>query len=133
MLTCPPHYREQITAVGANRAAVTVEGLIKAEEARAAAMVKGQIAAAVAAIKEKGILSGKRIERSERANLGDYEWLERLSADELRAYIAGEPGSEAGVLKLYLPRCCADAGAESRAQAQGPGCGDFLRAREHAR
>jgi phage terminase small subunit len=82
---------QQITAIGADRAAVTVESLIKeAEEARVAAMENRQISAAVAAIKEKGILSGKRVERSERGTLGEYDWLENLSADELRAYIAGD-------------------------------------------
>src|SRR4030088_2419064 len=46
----------QITAVGAERAAVTVESLIsEAEQARHGAMEAGQYAAAVAAVKEKGV------------------------------------------------------------------------------
>jgi hypothetical protein len=35
--------------------------------------------AAVAAIKEKGVLSGKRIERSERGEPGEFDWMERAS------------------------------------------------------
>jgi hypothetical protein len=43
-----------------------LDSLIReAEEARAAAFSAAQYSACVAAIKEKGILSGKRIERSE--------------------------------------------------------------------
>jgi hypothetical protein len=38
-----------------------------------------QYSAAVAAIKEKGILSGKRIERSERGEPGEFDWMERAS------------------------------------------------------
>jgi hypothetical protein len=41
--------------------------------ARLAAMASGQISAAVSAIKEKGVLSGKRIERSEVGAPGEFE------------------------------------------------------------
>ena len=59
---------------GAERAQVTVESLInEAEEARRAAMELGQISAAVAAIKEKGVLSGKRIERHEIDEAGAFD------------------------------------------------------------
>jgi hypothetical protein len=59
---------------GAERAQVTVESLInEAEEARRAAMELGQISAAVAAIKEKGVLSGKRIERHEVDRAGAFD------------------------------------------------------------
>jgi hypothetical protein len=40
-------------------------------------MASGQISAAVTAIKEKGILSGKRIERQEVGGPGEYEVLSR--------------------------------------------------------
>jgi hypothetical protein len=50
-------------------------------------MRDGQYSAAVAAIKEKGVLSGKRIERAERGGPGEFEWLENLSADQLRELI----------------------------------------------
>jgi hypothetical protein len=70
---------------------VTVESLInEAEDARVAAMEAGQFSAAIAAIKEKGVLSGKRVERSERGAPGKFDWLEDLSADELRAFIDGK-------------------------------------------
>jgi hypothetical protein len=40
-------------------------GVVQAEEVRQRAMESGQLSAAVATIREKGILSGKRIERTE--------------------------------------------------------------------
>ncbi len=44
---------------------VTVESLIyDAEEARAAAIKAGRFSAAIAAVREKGVLSGKRVERA---------------------------------------------------------------------
>jgi phage terminase small subunit len=81
--------RERAAAASAaERAVVTVESLIaEAEEARVAAMAYGQIGAAVAAIKEKGVLSGKRIERSERGEPGGFDWMERASELELVAFI----------------------------------------------
>ena len=54
-------------------------------------MEAGQYSAAVAAIKEKDILSGKRVERSERGSPGEFDWLENASADELKAFIEAEP------------------------------------------
>jgi hypothetical protein len=51
---------------------------------------KRQFSAAIAAIKEKGVLSGKRVERSERGVPGKFDWLEDLSADELKAFIDGK-------------------------------------------
>lgn len=73
---------------GAVRAEVTVESLIgEAEEARLLAVKLNNPAAAVAAIREKGVLSGKRIERSERGQPGEFEG---MNADELRDYVARE-------------------------------------------
>lgn len=75
----------------AERAAVTVDGLItKAEAVLAAAMESGQHSAAIAAIKEIGVLSGKRIERSERGAPGEFDWLDKLSVEELRLLAAGK-------------------------------------------
>jgi hypothetical protein len=48
----------------------------------------GQTTAAVAALKEIGVLSGIRIERSERGAPGEFDWIENASAEELRAFIA---------------------------------------------
>ena len=57
----------QINSVAAEHAAVTVEGLIaECDEAMALAREVRNPTAMVAAIKEKGVLSGKRVERSER-------------------------------------------------------------------
>ena len=53
----------------AKRAEVTVESLIaEAEEVRKAAFEAGQFSPAIAAIKEKGILSGIRVEKRENFN-----------------------------------------------------------------
>ena len=48
------------------------------------AMENGQLSAAVAAIKEKGVLSRKRIERSEIGGRGEFD---HLSDEELRALV----------------------------------------------
>ena len=79
---------QQITAVGAERAAVTVESLIdEAEQARRGAMEAGQYAAAVAAVKEKGVLSGKRVERRESGSPGEFADLENMTAEQLADFI----------------------------------------------
>lgn len=89
----------ELQSRGAKRAEVTVESLIaEAEEVRAQALVSGQLSAAVAAIREKGILSGKRIERGERGDPGDFD---RLDSGKLREEIlreANELGIELGRL-----------------------------------
>jgi phage terminase small subunit len=68
------------------RAEVTQASLIEeAEEARLLAMQLDQPAAAIAAIKEKGVLSGVRVEKSERTNKTDAR---QLSDHDLDAAIA---------------------------------------------
>jgi len=65
----------------AARAKVTPESLIdEAEEIRAAAYKSGQYSPAVAALREKAVLSGHRIERSEVGGPGEFD---TLSDDEL--------------------------------------------------
>ena len=67
---------------------ITRQRLIEmALEARKGALEAKQYSAAVAATKEIGILSGIRIERSERGMPGEFDELERMSADELRAFV----------------------------------------------
>jgi phage terminase small subunit len=57
---------EELLSGAAARAEVTVESLLaEAEQCRAAALEAGQFSAVIAAVKEKGILSGKRMERQE--------------------------------------------------------------------
>jgi hypothetical protein len=52
---------------------ITKEALIaKAEEVRVQAMEAGQFSAGIAAIKEIGVLTGLRIERSERGSPGEF-------------------------------------------------------------
>jgi hypothetical protein len=73
----------EIQANAAERAEVTVESLIReAEEVRRLAVECKQYSAAVSAIKEIGILSGKRIERREQGGPGEFD---HLSDEELRA------------------------------------------------
>ncbi|WP_051357298.1 terminase small subunit [Azorhizobium doebereinerae] len=76
----------EIQERGAVRSEVTVASLIaEAEEVRQRALDAGQFAPAIAAIKEKGILSGMRIEKQERKTVAD---LQRLTDAELEAIIA---------------------------------------------
>lgn len=71
----------------ASRVEVTLESLLReAEEVRVAAMSAGQFAPAVAAIKEKGVLSGLRVEKRENTNK---QALDRLTDEELEAIAAG--------------------------------------------
>jgi hypothetical protein len=66
----------------------------EAEQVRVRAMESGQLNAAVAAIKEKGVLSGKRIERSEVGGPGEFD---HLSDEELvlpRARVVPRPLTE---------------------------------------
>src|SRR5262245_39566336 len=79
--------------------ALMIRMIEKVEAARLAAMQAGQFSAAVAAVKEIGILSGIRIERAERGIPGEFD---NMSVDELRAYIRsqlaliGESGAGVG-------------------------------------
>lgn len=66
----------------AERAIVTAESLIaEAEEARVGAIAAGRFAAAVSAIKEKGVLSGVRVEKRDNTT----RHVTDLSDDELAA------------------------------------------------
>jgi hypothetical protein len=83
----------EIKNAGAERAAVTVESLIaECDEALALAREMRNPTAMVAAIREKGVLSGKRVERSERGAPGEFDWIENASAEELQAFIADKLG-----------------------------------------
>jgi hypothetical protein len=50
----------------------------------------GQNAAAMTAVKEIGILTGIRIERRESGAPGEFAEIEKMTAEELEAFIAGE-------------------------------------------
>jgi hypothetical protein len=76
------------TSAIAAKANVTAESLMdQAETILARAMDSHQYGAAVSALKEKSILSGKRIERSEVGLPGEFD---HLSDDELRDEIVRE-------------------------------------------
>jgi hypothetical protein len=89
--------RERATAaVAAERAVVTRQSLIeKAEAVYKQALEIGQLGAAVAAAKEIGVLTGIRVERSERGAPGEFDWVEKLTVEELRALARGELDIEA--------------------------------------
>jgi hypothetical protein len=88
---------KEIQAAGAQRAGFTVEqALTELEEARAAAMASGQYAAAVSAVREKGVFSGVRVERAEQGKPGEFE---KMSIDELREYLF----NELAALRVQLP------------------------------
>jgi hypothetical protein len=71
------------TSAIAARANVTAETLMdQAEAILTRAMESGQLSAAVSALKEKGVLSGKRVERSEVGAPGEFE---AMTDDELLA------------------------------------------------
>jgi phage terminase small subunit len=91
-ITIEARAREQkIAERSAEYAAVTKGELLKmARDIYLQAKENGHTAAAVAAIKEIGVLSGVRIERSERGQPGEFEWVEKLSVEELHALAAGE-------------------------------------------
>jgi hypothetical protein len=82
------HIRRRLTEINnkvAARTVVTAETLIdEAEEVRVRAMEINQLSAANTAIKGKGILTGKWVERAEVGGPGDYE---NLSDDELEQQI----------------------------------------------
>ena len=83
-------------AVAAERTAITRQSLVeKLEATRKAAEEAGQYGAAVAASKEISVLLGIRIERSERGGPGEFDWIDRLNVDELRALAKGELDVEA--------------------------------------
>ena len=76
----------EIQSRSAEKVEVSVASLInEAELVRVAAMECGQLSAAIAAIKEKGVLSGKRIEKQETGKPGDFS---RMNDDELREFVA---------------------------------------------
>jgi len=84
--------QEQATAaVAAVRSAITRQSLVeKLEATRKAADEAAQFSAAVAATKEIAVLLGIRIERSERGGPGEFDWVDRLNLEELRALAKGE-------------------------------------------
>jgi hypothetical protein len=83
-------------AIAAERCAVTKISLIDdLREARKRALEANQISAYVNATKEIAILAGVRIERSERGGPGEFDWVDRLNLEELRALAKGELDVEA--------------------------------------
>jgi hypothetical protein len=86
---CRPDVRcivAEIRKPAAERLNITQEELIRrADQIFELAIPAGQLGAAVNALKELGILSGKRIERAERGEPGEFD---RMSDDELRQAVA---------------------------------------------
>ena len=77
-------------AATVQRTAITRQSLVeKLETTRAAAEAAGQYSAAVAATKEIAVLLGIRIERSERGGAGEFDWMEKLTNEQLRGFVEG--------------------------------------------
>ena len=75
----------KVQAIATERCAVTRQSLIeKAQEICAKAIEAGQLSAATAAVKEIGVLSGIRIERSERGQPGEFEFWRKCRRRSLR-------------------------------------------------
>src|SRR5262245_16920473 len=83
--------QEQASAAATvQHTAITRQSLVeKLEATRAAAEAAGQYSAAVAATKEIAVLLGIRIERSERGGAGEFDWLEKLTDEQLQGFIDG--------------------------------------------
>lgn len=76
----------ELQARTAERAVVTAESLIReAEEIRKAAFAAGVYAAAIAAVKEKGVLAGVRVEKRDNTT----RHVTDISDDELAAIATG--------------------------------------------
>ena len=72
----------ELRAPVADKLEITLSLLIeRADQILKRAMAAGQFNAAIGALKELGILSGKRVERSERGEPGEFD---RMSDEELR-------------------------------------------------
>lgn len=82
----------------ATKAEITLETLIDhANEARSQAMEAGQFAAAVSAIKEMGVLTGLRVEKSERTNKSDARTLTERELDAAIADALAREEAKAGI------------------------------------
>jgi hypothetical protein len=82
--------QQKVEAAAAERATITRASLIEmARDVYVQAKQSGQMSAATMALKELGVLSGLRIERAEHGRAGEFEWLERLNADELQQLADG--------------------------------------------
>ena len=72
----------ELRAPVADKLEITLSLLIeRADQIYRQAMLAGQFNAAISALKELGVLSGKRVERAERGEPGEFD---RMSDDELR-------------------------------------------------
>lgn len=92
----------EITERAALRVEVSLASLIQeAEEVRAAALKDGQYSAAISAIKEKGVLSGVRIERRENTNRNIDELSDSDLLDIARAGGVGASTAQAGETKPH--------------------------------
>ena len=99
------------TASPCKRLAITKEVLIaKAEEVRLKAMEAGQFSAAIGAIREIGVLTGLRVERSERGAPHAFDDLSTADlVKELRALGVTKPGGRPPQIRKQATRNNADA------------------------
>ena len=87
----------ELRAPVADRLEITLSLLIeRADQIFRQAMSAGQFNAAIGALKELGVLSGKRVERSERGEPGEFD---RMSDEELREAVDAQARELGYVLK----------------------------------
>jgi hypothetical protein len=78
----------ELRAPVADKLEITLSLLIeRADQIYRQAMLAGQFNAAISALKELGVLSGKRVDRSERGEPGEFD---RMSDEELRKAVDEE-------------------------------------------
>ena len=53
------------------------------------AETQGNVTAAVAALKERGVLTGVRVEKRELGSPGEFDWMRKLTDEKLQAFIDG--------------------------------------------
>jgi hypothetical protein len=82
--------QQKVEAAATERAIITRAGLIEmCRDTYIAARQSGQFGAATQALKELGVLSGLRIERAEHGRAGEFQWIESLTPEDLRALADG--------------------------------------------
>jgi len=82
---------EELQGPSAKKAEITLARLLDmAEAVYNQALTAGQNAAAIAAVKELGVLSGQRIEKRETGSPGEFD---RMSDDELDRFISERAGA----------------------------------------
>jgi len=80
----------ELRAETARKTTTTAAGLA-ADALRLQKMAEqqGNVTAAVAALKERGVLTGVRVEKREMGAPGEFAWMEKLTTEQLRGFVEG--------------------------------------------